>query len=369
MRQGRIRTEHRERVVERFSPGARGTDEKIGVQGRVNMNDSIGLFLEQFERVSTKVCAHVDEKLSWIKEVTGIERCKRADSVFWELCRDIIGTNPTHWNVAVYLEIGRMVAEKFLNDQWADVHKGAHYYNLGLAETFNGNVDGASRYFLSADRENEINKGTTLGGLFRDERLYLYLRTWILDPWFGATSADYHDGLSNWCERRDRIIKALGSVPGRYVVARCQAGLWRACFISRPLGWMSPPSDLDRVRAVEDMSVFCELVAREFDGTSDTLGRLLDSGRACANEGFAKNAGFRFAPDSTCSIDSLDTLRKARDGDRGAIAHVILSARNQAMHASEFADWYLQPDCLEDLIKVQLDFIASLAARHTEFAP
>jgi hypothetical protein len=333
------------------------------------MKDNIGLFLEQFERVSDHTCDLIDEKLTWITEVAGIERCIRADSVFGELYRDIIGTNPTRWNVAAYLGIGRMVGKKLLDDRWAEVHKGAHYYNLGLAETFSGNVDGASRDFLSADRENEINKGTTPGGLFRDEQLYRYLRTWILDPWFAATAANYHDGLSNWCERRDRIVKALGSVPGRYVVARCQAGLWRACFISRPLGWMSPPSELDKVRAIEDMSVFCEFVARKFDGMSDTLGRLLESGRACANVGFALNGSFRFAPDSNCSIDSLDTLCKAREGDRVAIARVIVSARNQAMHASEFADWYLQSDCLEDVIKVQLDFIASLAARHTEFAP
>ncbi len=274
---------------------------------------------------------------------------------------------PTPWNVAAYLVIGRMVAEKLLDNEWAEFHKGAHYYNLGLAETFNGNIDGASRCFLLADHENEINKGTLRAGCFGMSNSRL-LAAWTLDPWFEATAANYHDGLSTWCERRDRIIKALGSVPGRYVVARCQAGLWRACFIDRPLGWISRPSEWIESE-VEDMSVFCELVARSSMDVQELRRPFKWQGNEYRRK-VSLNGKSRFQPsDSICSTDSLDTLRDAREGDRGAIAEVIVSARNQAMHSSEFADWYLQPECLEDVVKVQLDFIASLAARCSEFAP
>jgi len=59
----------------------------------------------------------------------------------------------------------------------------------------------------------------------------------------------------------------------------------------------------------------------------------------------------------------MDDKNRARGGDRLAMAEVVLAARNQAMYSSEFVDWYIQPACLNDVIKVQLDFIASLAAK------
>jgi hypothetical protein len=335
------------------------------------MDDSMCSFMDQFKRMSEEICVRVDQKLAWIKEEAGIERCRRADALFGTLYREIVGVDPTQWKLTTYLAIGRQIALKVADSQWADVHKGAHYYNLGLAEILNGNIDGASRYFLLADHENEKHKRLQPGGLFRNEKIYDDLRAFILDPWFAATEADYHDGLCAWSERRDRMIKALGNVRGRYVVSRCQAGLWRACFLSHRLPGMLLPSELERVRAVEDMGVFSELVARKFDGTPDkpTLGELLRSERVCGKEDFVLNRRFRFEPDSASSTESLDTLRKAREGDRGAIAGVVRSARNQAMHSSEFADWYLQPRCLQDVVKVQLDFISSLAAKHADFAP
>lgn len=324
--------------------------------------------VEELEKHAEEAVAAVQNQLPWIKEQTGIERCARADQVFGSLYETIVGPCPTGSSLAAYLTVGGRITMGFEDAKWDGVHKGAHYYNVALAELLSGNIDVASRYFLCADREDEIHKGTAPGHLFRDEIIYETLRRYLLNSWFEHTSLNYHDGLTSWEERRDRIIKAVCSMPGRYIVARCHAALLRACFVSGPIGWMPSPSELDRIRAVEDLGILSELVARKLDGRAETLGRLFREGPV-KDEGFVSKRGISFLPCSASSAQSLETLRRARGGERAAMAAVVVSARNQAMHSSEFADWYLQPGTLEDVIRVQLDFISSLAAKHPAFAP
>lgn len=43
------------------------------------------------------------------------------------------------------------------------------------------------------------------------------------------------------------------------------------------------------------------------------------------------------------------------------MAKVVNASRNQAMHVTDSADWYLQPSVQLAVIKVQLDFISTIA--------
>ncbi|MFZ0426800.1 MAG: hypothetical protein WAO20_01700 [Acidobacteriota bacterium] len=325
------------------------------------MTESTAKFFRDFETQVQNVEGLVAALLPEMLGVPEAERCEKADTLFASIYERfmVAGQYPEPWRLAAYLAVGRQLALEVFENGWQDVHKGAHYYNMGLAELLSGHVDPASGYFLEADQEDQHFKAASPGDVFRVSAIYEQLRAFFLDVWFMGTEADYHDGETDWQQRRDRMIAALKGIPGRYIICRCQAGLWRACFVDGSVGWMEVPSELDRIRAVEDLAFFCEAVARKFNGSSTgTLGGLLQASTKCGQAGFVfdSNSGPAFEPDKPSASPSMETLKKARRGERTAIAHVVRASRNQAMHSSEFSDWYL--NALREVIKVELDFIS-----------
>lgn len=251
---------------------------------------------------------------------------------------------------------------------WAEVHKGAHYFNVGLFFTSIREPEAAGRFFVLADQEDERVKGTPPGDIFRRKDLYTEMRARFFDSWIAETESNFSDGLQAG-DRSNLLLRALCAMPRRNVPARCQLGLWQSCFLhlEEKFGLVSHlPTCLD---AVGNLGVFCEGVARLLHvGTapaesSATLGAMLKGGAPCGNAGFV--IGGEFKPcDPARGTQSLQTLADARSGGTREMARIVTSVRNQAAHATDEADWYLDMAVQRDVLRVQLDFITCVSAAY-----
>lgn len=252
--------------------------------------------------------------------------------------------------------------------RWQPIYRSEYYFRSAKALTSVGALDQATEYFLWLDEEDETKKSVLPGNLVRRDSRYQILRKTFLDKKMQKTARDYHhDGITDPNHRSALLVRAIMAMPRRYVASRCQTGLWRVCFMEKfPGEILSMHACL---KAVEELGVLCEGVARLFDGGSVSavnnkkrmLGEMLKGGSPCAAAGFTSGARIFSPSEQSRDADSLQTLHDARTGDKPAMARVVNVSRNQAAHVTDSADWYLLPSVQLDVIKVQLDFVSALA--------
>lgn len=251
---------------------------------------------------------------------------------------------------------------------WQPICRSEYFFRSAKALTSVGALDQATEYFLWVDEEDETKKAGLPGNLVRRDSRYQSLRKAFLDCKMKKTTGDYHhDGITDPDDRSALLVRAVMAMPRRYVASRCQTGLWRVCFMEKFQGEIQSMHAC--LKAVEELGVLCEGIARLLDGGSISavnnkkkmLGEMLRGETPCAAAGFISGSRTFSPSESTKDVDSLKTLQDARAGDKEAMAQVVNVSRNQAAHVTDSADWYLQPSVQLDVIKVQLDFISALA--------
>ncbi len=135
--------------------------------------------------------------------------------------------NPPPLGILAFAQAIEDITHHINGPAWAKVHKGVHYYNVGLALTAMMELDRAFKFFLLADEQDERNKGARPGDIFRTRDIFAGLREHFFDPWLSRTLTDYHH---HSCEapsdRRDLLVRVLAALPGRHVLARCHLGVF-----------------------------------------------------------------------------------------------------------------------------------------------
>ncbi len=297
------------------------------------------------------------------------DRVAEADAVFKALWEKLIEfgmiKNTAPYGMLAFSQGLEVLTHKLgIDAQWKSIHKGAHYYNMGLVYYALNEVDRAFKFFLMADEEDAANKGAQPGDLFRHKNIFLLLRARFITRWIDKTQSHFHDHLTV-DERAELLGTAVAVLRGRYLLARCQLGVMRACNVGlMAIDGVQPPF-VEYLMCVEDLALLTEAVARMFTESvwvytsSKMLGEMLKSGMPLHVLGFqlpspkveiANEPAFRAA------------LTNAGSGDRSAIAAIVKDARNQSAHATPFPDWSLDPSVLNSIIFVQLDFITTILA-------
>ena len=248
---------------------------------------------------------------------------------------------------------------------WTRVHKGAHFYNVGLTFTYIMEADRAFKFFLLADEQDERNKGTGPGDLFRSKDIFQQLRERFFAEWFQGIHADFHhDGLGHDA-RLELVGRLLAALPGRQVLARCHLGVFRACFL-----WHQKQSGLgaavaEHVMAVEDLAVLTEAASRmlqesktAYDNDNLTFGNMLQASEPLGRLGFHRKARMELADEPS----ARQTLTDASSGDKAAMKAVVLRFRNLTAHPGAPPTWCLDAGVLSQVIAIQLDFASTVAA-------
>jgi hypothetical protein len=246
---------------------------------------------------------------------------------------------------------------------YAQVYKGEHYYRAALLLLSFGALEVAAEYFIRLDEEDARRSGAGAGVTFRQHPRLADLRSRLVSMQMLKAAADFHDGINSSDDRADLLVRTVLAMPRLYVASRCQTGLWRVYYIERH------PSVNSCLRAIEELGVLCEGIARILHGGSTgavndhkMLGKdLLKNNQPCGQLGFVSD-GHLFKPNEAVQEPaSRKTLQDARMGIKGAMAAVVHWSRNQAMHVTDAADWYFDSSVLRDVIRVQLDFISTVA--------
>ena len=314
------------------------------------------------------VLAHLNGKLAAAKKANEDVRDPNwGDALFgalWETLNDIgMVKNPRPYGIFSFGQAIENVTLALGDAKWDGVHKGAHYYNVGLAHVSAMEADRAFKFFLLADEEDERNKNLAPGDLFRSSKIFARLRQSFFRPWFEATASSFHD-TEKFDDRLDRLGRLISALPNRHLLARCHLGVFRACFLwcRRTSG---VPSDLvEHLMVVEDLAVLTEAVARMLDdGRTDyqgkaTIGTMLGGSRPVGNLGFVLGSAGLDLPDETAT---KAVLTRAIRGNKEAMARIVQTFRNQSAHAVDIPPWLLDRDVLTDVAQVQLDFIATVA--------
>ncbi len=293
-----------------------------------------------------------------------------ADSLFgavWEAIVDVSVSNGRQAAVFSFAQAVENLTWELSDQRWERVHRGAHYYNVGLAYVARMELDRAFKFFLLADEQDETNKGAAPGDLFRDGTEFANLRRIFFVPWLSATAPAYH-GSGSTADRYDGFVTLLSAIPDRHVLARCQLGVYRACILWHQFHNSMPSEIAEFWMAIEDLGVLTEAVARMYEhngatafNVHETLGDVLKPGRPVCALGFSLA---RPKADVTDALATRALLADARSGAPDAIGRVVQTFRNLSAHSSPPPMWLQTPGDLQQVIDVQLDFIGTLAAAY-----
>jgi hypothetical protein len=99
------------------------------------------------------------------------QRVAAADLEFdhlWTWLRDVAFRNPCPNGMLSFAQALEDTTHRFqIESLWQPLHKGAHFYNMGLMYFAAGEVDCAFKFFLLADEEDAANKGSNPGVVAR----------------------------------------------------------------------------------------------------------------------------------------------------------------------------------------------------------
>jgi hypothetical protein len=325
------------------------------------------------EELTAVLVSWASEERDRVRSLLATERVAAADAMFeslWAILIDagMMKNNRSQGMLAFVQALEGLTHSMAIDAAWAEIHKGAHYYNMGLVYFAASEVDRAFKYFQMADEEDAAHKSTAPGDLFRTKRIFLGLRERFYRGWMEATKVSFHDGLSV-DDRIDVITTAVAVLPDRYLLARCQVGVMRACVLERLSTSGVRPPFVEHLLCIEDIGLLSEAAAKMLHENTwkttghEMLGHMLRKDTKVAKP--LPTIGF-VSPDPKVEITDEPAFRamlaKAAAGDRGAIAGVVKEVRNQASHSTPFPDWYLEPSVLRPIILVQLDFITTVLA-------
>ncbi|MBI4918202.1 MAG: hypothetical protein HY825_20370 [Acidobacteria bacterium] len=327
-------------------------------------------------RLTDAMCRYVNSCLKAAQEsAQNIRDPAWGDEVFgnlWKVLNEqgLLG-NPRPFGVFSFSQAVENLTAELDDAAWAGVHRGVHYYNVGLAHVSRMEIDRAFKYFVLADEEDERNKGTAPGDLFRSKRIFVELRERFFSGWFAATTADFHDGLAPDA-RMDLVARLVSALAGRYLLSRCHLGVFRACLLWSQSKNGVPSVLAEYLMAIEDLGVLTEATARmlhegrtQYQDDTLTFGTML-AGKATAKPPVA-GLGFVLGNNGLDLADQAKTtafITAARGGDRGAMARLVQKFRNLSAHSSEFPLWSLTPPILGDVVRIQLDFATTVAAAY-----
>jgi len=303
-------------------------------------------------------------KLSGISDAS--LRVAASDAEFQHLWEALIDTgfrNPCANGLFAFAQgIENTTHELEIDAAWRALHKGAHYYNMGLLYFSLVEVDRAFKFFLMADEEDASNKGTTPGDLFRQKRIFVDMRDRFVNLWLTGTHSRFHDGLTIE-GRGDLIATAIAAIPDRYLLARCLLGLLRANTIHLRASSNVRVPVTESLMAVEDLALLTEAAARMFHegvwlySSSALFGAMLRAGAPAALLGFeAPNP----RPDINNETAFRSELNKASTGVPQAMAGIVNVVRNQSAHASPYPQWFHDQAVLEQVQLIQIDFVTVL---------
>lgn len=337
------------------------------------LNQELSAAMEMTSRHSATLVRRME---TWAKETSTKlaalpegQRVAAADVEFqhlWESLQEIAFRNPCSNCMLPFAQALEDTTHLLqIDPAWRTLHKGAHYYNMGLMYFAAKEVDRAFKFFLLADEEDATNKKTNPGDLFRKKKIFADLRDRFASPWLAKTSARFHDGLANTDERVELLATAVAAISDRYLLGRCLLGVLRANTTYLLTSAGVPIPLVEYLMGIEDLALLTEAAARMFHEnvwlyTSTAMFReMLASSAPVALAGFER-------PSSVVQLTNQAGFRselgKASNGDRKAMAGVVNVIRNQSAHATPYPAWFLDEVVLEQVQFIQLDFVTSLLA-------